>query len=66
MAAAFPRATTILIGLAAATVTAIGLSGIRGILAPTLLTLILVICANPVRTAVRAGRILGAGLSGAM
>ncbi|GAA1443143.1 AI-2E family transporter [Leifsonia poae] len=50
MAAGLPRATTILVGLAAATVTAIGLSGIRGILAPTLLTLILVICANPVRT----------------
>lgn len=45
-----PRATTILVALAAATVTAIGLSGIRGILAPTLLTLVLVICANPVRT----------------
>jgi AI-2 transport protein TqsA len=50
MTAGLPRATTILVGLAAATVTAIGLSGIRGILAPTLLTLVLVICANPVRT----------------
>ena len=47
----FPRGTTILLGLAAATVTAIGISGIRGILAPVLLTLILTICANPVRTA---------------
>jgi predicted PurR-regulated permease PerM len=44
-----PRATTILVALAAATVAAFGLSGIRGILAPTLLTLILIICANPVR-----------------
>jgi AI-2 transport protein TqsA len=50
MTAGFPRATTILVALAAATVTAIGMSGIRGILAPTLLTLVLVICANPVRT----------------
>ena len=46
----FPRATTILVALAAATVVAIGMSAIRGILAPTLLTLVLVICANPVRT----------------
>ncbi|MFF1633829.1 AI-2E family transporter [Leifsonia sp. NPDC058248] len=50
MTGGLPRATTILVGLAAATVTAIGMSGIRGILAPTLLTLVLVICANPVRT----------------
>jgi AI-2 transport protein TqsA len=49
MRAGFPRAATILVGLAAATVTAIGISGIRAILAPTLLTLVLVICANPVR-----------------
>ncbi|MEF2979335.1 AI-2E family transporter [Subtercola sp. YIM 133946] len=46
----YPRGTIILLGLAAATVTAIGLSGIRGILAPTLLTLVLTICAHPVRT----------------
>ncbi|MEL4318388.1 AI-2E family transporter [Leifsonia sp. YIM 134122] len=45
----YPRATIILVGLAAATITAIGISGIRGILAPTLLTLILTICAAPVR-----------------
>jgi AI-2 transport protein TqsA len=44
------RGTTILVALAAATVTAIGISSLRGILAPTLLTLVLVICANPVRT----------------
>ena len=48
--ARFSRSTTILVALAAATVTAIGMSAIRGILAPTLLTLVLVICANPVRT----------------
>jgi AI-2 transport protein TqsA len=46
----YPRGTVILVGLAAATVTAAGISGIRGILAPVLLTLILTICAHPVRT----------------
>ncbi|PJJ62021.1 AI-2E family transporter [Compostimonas suwonensis] len=46
----FPRATVILVALAAATVTAAGLSSIRGILAPVLLTLVLTICAHPVRT----------------
>ncbi|GGF33107.1 AI-2E family transporter [Subtercola lobariae] len=45
----YPRGTIILLGLAAAVVTAIGLSSIRSILAPTLLTLILTICAHPVR-----------------
>ncbi|MFF1876935.1 AI-2E family transporter [Leifsonia sp. NPDC058230] len=50
MSPGFPRATIILVALAAATITAIGFSGIRGILAPTLLTLVLVICANPVRS----------------
>ena len=45
----YPRATVILLGLAAATVTGIGISGLRGILAPTLLTLVLTICAAPVR-----------------
>jgi predicted PurR-regulated permease PerM len=45
-----PRGTNILVALAAATVTAIGISAIKGILAPVLLTLILTICANPVRT----------------
>ena len=48
--AGFPRGTILLIGLAAATVTAIGIGGIKGILAPVLLTLILSICAHPVRT----------------
>lgn len=46
----YPRGTIILVGLAALTVTSIGISGIRGILGPVLLTLILVICANPIRT----------------
>jgi AI-2 transport protein TqsA len=46
-----PRGTTILVGLAAGTVVAFGIGGIRGILAPVLLTLILTICANPVRVA---------------
>jgi hypothetical protein len=44
------RGTMILVALAAATVTVLGISALRGILAPTLLTLVLVICANPVRT----------------
>jgi predicted PurR-regulated permease PerM len=45
------RGTMILVALAAATVTSIGISSIRGILAPVLLTLILTICAHPVRAA---------------
>jgi AI-2 transport protein TqsA len=44
------RGTVVLVGLAALTVTAIGMSAIRGILAPVLLTMVLIICANPVRT----------------
>lgn len=44
------RGTAILVGLAAATVTLIGISGIRDILAPVLLALVLTICAHPVRT----------------
>jgi predicted PurR-regulated permease PerM len=50
MSPKLPRSTIILVALAAATITAIGISGIRGILAPTILTLVLTICANPVRT----------------
>ena len=46
----FPRGTIILLSLAAATITAAGMSGIRGILGPVLLTLVLTICAHPVRT----------------
>ena len=39
-----------MIALAAATVAAFGMFAIRGILAPVLLTLILTVCAYPVRT----------------
>ncbi|PRY70154.1 putative PurR-regulated permease PerM [Glaciihabitans tibetensis] len=46
----YPRGTVILVGLAAAVVVAIGISELRGILAPVLLTLVLTICAGPVRT----------------
>ena len=45
----YPRATIILVGLAGATVAGMGISSLRGILAPTLLTLVLTICAAPVR-----------------
>jgi AI-2 transport protein TqsA len=47
----YPRGTIILVGIAAATVAIAGISGIRGILAPVLLTLVLIICAYPIRTA---------------
>ena len=43
------RGLRILLGIAAAVVIAIGISGIAGILAPTLLALVLTICAQPVR-----------------
>ncbi|MFO7689341.1 MAG: AI-2E family transporter [Cryobacterium sp.] len=46
----FPRGTIILLSLAAAAITAFGMSSIRGILGPVLLTLVLAICAHPVRT----------------
>ena len=45
----YPRGTIILIALGAAVVVAAGLSGIRGIVAPVLLTLVLIICAYPIR-----------------
>ena len=45
------RGTMILVGIAAATVATIGMGAIRGILAPVLLTLVLTICAHPVRVA---------------
>lgn len=45
-----PRGTTFLVGLAALTVVTVGMSAMRGILAPVLLTLILTVCAHPVRT----------------
>lgn len=41
--------TIFLVSLAAATIAAVGVSMIRGILAPVLLTLVLTICAEPVR-----------------
>lgn len=47
--AANGRAVRILLGLAGGVVIAIGMHAIAGILAPTLLALILVICAQPVR-----------------
>jgi AI-2 transport protein TqsA len=47
--AANGRAVRILLGLAGSVVIAIGMHAIAGILAPTLLALILVICAQPVR-----------------
>ena len=50
-ASRYPRGAIILVGLASAVVVAMGISQIRGILAPVLLTLILTICASPVRTA---------------
>ena len=45
----FPRGTLIIVGLAAAVVVSLGLAAIRGILAPVLLTLVLMICAYPIR-----------------
>lgn len=45
-----PRGTIILLGLAAATVTAFGLASIRSIAAPFLLALILTICVHPLRS----------------
>jgi predicted PurR-regulated permease PerM len=66
MKAGFPRGTVILVALAAATVTAVGLSSIRGILAPTLLTLVLVICANPVRNALLRRGVPGAIATGSV
>ncbi len=47
---AYPRGTAIVVTLAAAVIVGIGASAIRDILAPVLLTLVLTICANPVRT----------------
>ena len=45
-----PRGTTILLGLAGATVVAFGLASIRSIVAPVVLSLVLTICAHPLRT----------------
>jgi AI-2 transport protein TqsA len=48
--AGYPRGTVVVVGLAAAVVVGTGVSALRDILAPVLLTLVLTICANPVRT----------------
>jgi AI-2 transport protein TqsA len=45
----YPRGTVILLGAAAAVVVGVGMHSLRDILAPVLLTLVLVICASPVR-----------------
>ncbi len=52
-----PRGSVVLITLAAAVVVAIGMSAIRGVATPLLLTLILMICVQPVRTALRRRRV---------
>jgi predicted PurR-regulated permease PerM len=44
-----PRGLTILLGLAAATIATIGIKAIAGIVAPTFLALVLVICVQPLR-----------------
>jgi AI-2 transport protein TqsA len=44
-----PRGLMILLGLAAATIATLGLKSIAGIIAPTLLSLVLVICVQPLR-----------------
>jgi AI-2 transport protein TqsA len=51
--ARFPRGTLILLAAASLTVAAMGMNAIRGILAPVLLTLVLIICVHPVRAALR-------------
>ena len=48
--APLPRAVLILIGLAAATITAGGMKAISGFLAPTLLALVLMVTVYPIRT----------------
>jgi len=45
-----PRSTAILMGLAGATVVAFGLAAIQSIVAPVVLSLVLTICAHPLRT----------------
>jgi len=47
---AIPRGTAILLGLAGATVVGFGLASIRSIVAPVVLSLVLTICAHPLRT----------------
>ena len=48
--AVMPRGTAILLGLAGATVVAFGLASVRSIVAPVVLSLVLTICAHPLRT----------------
>jgi AI-2 transport protein TqsA len=63
-ARAYPRSAVILVAIAAAVVVAAGLSGIRDIVAPVLLTLILIICAYPIRTMLLRRRVPGALATG--
>jgi AI-2 transport protein TqsA len=58
--------TGVLVSLAALTVVAVGMSAIRTILAPVLLTLVLALCANPVRTALHRHGVPQALATGAM
>jgi AI-2 transport protein TqsA len=58
--------TGILVGLAALTVVAFGISAIRSIFAPVLLTLVLALCAHPVRTALRRRGVPAVLTTGAM
>ena len=50
LSAVMPRGTAILLGLAGATVVAFGLASVRSIVAPVVLSLVLTICAHPLRT----------------
>src|SRR3954451_5249937 len=52
-----PRGTVVLLTLGSAAVVAIGMGAIRGVLTPVLLALILIICVQPVRTALRRRRV---------
>jgi AI-2 transport protein TqsA len=54
-----PRALMILLGLAAATIATLGMKAIAGIIAPTFLALVLVVCVQPLRR-----WIVGKGLPG--
>lgn len=47
--AALPRATVLLLGIAAATVAVFGISAARSVVAPVFLALVLTICVHPVR-----------------
>ncbi|RDJ92895.1 AI-2E family transporter, partial [Lacticaseibacillus rhamnosus] len=56
----------IIVGLAAAVVVSMGMAGIRGILAPVLLTLVLTICAYPIRVVLQRHGVPGALGTGAV